>query len=116
MGTQEVPEANDAWSADFKGHVNTGAGLSCAPLTGADAASRFLRGCQALGSTRVHEAKPVFTRLFNAGGLPTRLRTDHGVPCAPNTHARLSKRSAWWGRLGLLPEYIEPGPPQQHGC
>jgi putative transposase len=81
----------------------------------ADGYSRFLLGCQALSSTRVVEAKPVFTRLFKAFGLPTRIRTDNGVPFATATLGRLSQRSAWWVRLGIFPEFIEPGKPQQHG-
>jgi putative transposase len=28
---------------------------------------------------------------------------------------RLSKLSAWWVRLGILPEFIEPGQPAQNG-
>ena len=44
-----------------------------------------------------------------------RIRTDNGVPFATNTLARLSRLSAWWVRLGVLPEFIEPGKPQQNG-
>ena len=50
-----------------------------------------------------------------ARGLPQRIRTDNGVPFATNTLARLSSLSAWWVRLGILPELIEPGKPQQNG-
>lgn len=57
----------------------------------------------------------VFTRLFQEFGLPKRIRTDNGVPFATNTLARLSSLSAWWVRLGVLPELIEPGKPQQNG-
>jgi putative transposase len=53
--------------------------------------------------------------VFKAFGLPQRIRTDHGVPFATNTLARLSPWSAWWVRLGILPELIEPGTPPQHG-
>jgi len=106
---------NEVWSADFKGQFRTGDGLYCYPLTVTDNYSRFLLGCQALTSTAVHEAKPVFTRLFKEFGLPRRIRTDNGVPFATNTLARLSLLSAWWVRLGILPELIEPGKPQQNG-
>jgi hypothetical protein len=81
----------------------------------ADGYSRLLLGCQALSSTRVQEAKPVFTRLFKEVGLPKRLRTDNGVPFATKTLARLSQLSAWWVRLGILPEFSEPGKPQRNG-
>jgi putative transposase len=63
----------------------------------------------------VQEAKPIFTRVCKACGWPQRLRTDHGVPFATTTLARLSQWSAWWVRLGILPERIAPGTPPQHG-
>jgi putative transposase len=113
--TSQILAPNDVWSADFKGHFKTGDGLYCYPLTVADGYSRFLLGCQALSSTRVQEAKPVFTRLFKEFGLPKRIRTDNGVPFATTTLARLSQLSAWWVRLGILPAFIEPGKPQQNG-
>jgi transposase InsO family protein len=113
--TSQILAPNDIWSADFKGHFKTGDGRYCYPLTVADGYSRFLLGCQALASTRVQEAKPVFTRLFKEFGLPRRIRTDNGGPFATNTLARLSQLSAWWVRLGILPEFIEPGKPQQNG-
>jgi putative transposase len=77
--------------------------------------SRYLLGREALTSTAVDEAKPIFTRLFREYGLPTRIRSDNGVPFATNTLARLSRLSAWWVRLGILPELIEPGHPEQNG-
>jgi putative transposase len=106
---------NEVWSADCQGHFNTGAGRSGAPLTVADGYRRLLLGCHALSSTRVAAATPVFTRLCQAFGVPTRLRPDHGLPFATHTLGRLSQRSAWWVRLGLLPAVIEPGQPQQNG-
>ncbi len=113
--TGSILAPNDLWSADFKGQFKTGNGRYCYPLTVADGFSRYLLGCQGLNSTAVDEAKPVFTRLFKEYGLPMRIRTDNGVPFATNTLARLSRLSAWWVRLGILPEFIEPGKPQQNG-
>jgi putative transposase len=106
---------NHCWCADFKGQFKTADGVYCYPLTVTDGHSRFLLGCQALSSTKINEAKPIFTRIFKEYGLPTRIRTDNGVPFATNTLARLSQLSAWWVRLGVLPELIEPGKPQQNG-
>ncbi len=37
------------------------------------------------------------------------------MPFSTNTLPRLSQLSAWWVRLGILPELIEPGQPQQNG-
>jgi hypothetical protein len=84
---------NEVWSADFKGHFKTGDGRYCYPLTITDNNSRFLLGCEALSSTRVQEAKHVFTHVFKEFGLPQRIRTDNGVPFATNTLARLSQLS-----------------------
>jgi putative transposase len=111
----QILAPNDVWSADFKGQFKTGDGHYCYPLTISDGYSRFLLGCQALRSTSVADAKPVFVRLFKEFGLPRRIRTDNGVPFATNTLGRLSQLSAWWVRLGILPEFIEPGQPQQNG-
>jgi len=113
--TSQILAPNDVWSADYKGEFRTGNGIYCYPLTVTDGYSRYLLGCQGLNSTAVAEAKPVFTRLFKEYGLPRRIRTDNGVPFATNTLARLSRLSAWWVRLGILPELIEPGKPQQNG-
>lgn len=113
--TSLILAPNDVWSADYKGQFRTGDGQYCYPLTVADGFSRYLLGCQALGSTAVAEAKPIFTRLFKEYGLPTRIRTDNGVPFATPTLGRLSRLSAWWVRLGILPEFIEPGHPAQNG-
>jgi putative transposase len=113
--TSQSLAPNDVWSADYKGQFRTGDGHYCYPLTVADGFSRYLLGCQGLASTAVAEAKPIFTRLFKEYGLPKRIRTDNGVPFATNTLARLSTLSAWWVRLGILPELIEPGRPAQNG-
>ena len=106
---------NDVWSADFKGQFKTRDGQYCFPLTVTDNYSRYLLACQSVGSTAVACSKPVFTRLFKEYGLPARIRTDNGVPFATSTLGRLSKLSAWWVRLGVMPELIEPGKPQQNG-
>lgn len=97
--SSQILAPNEMWSADFKGQFKTGDGLYCYPLTVADGFSRFLLGCQALPSTSVAEAKPVFTRLFKEFGLPKRIRSDNGVPFATNTLARLSQLLSLVGAL-----------------
>jgi putative transposase len=61
---------NEVWSADGTAPFKTGDGRSCYPLTSTEGDCRFLLGCEALSSTRVQEAKPVFTRVFKEVGLP----------------------------------------------
>ncbi len=113
--TSIITAPNQIWSADFKGHFKTRDGQYCYPLTVTDNFSRYLLGCQALLSTSCADAKPVFRRLFQEFGLPERLRSDNGVPFATVSLARLSTLSAWFIRLGIIPELIEPGKPQQNG-
>ena len=113
--TSQIVAPNDVWSADDKGQFLTGDGYYGYPLTVADGFSRYLLGCQALGSTAERGAKPVFTRLFQEDGRPARMRTDNGVPFATTTLGRWSRLSAWWVRLGIVPEFIEPGDPEQNG-
>lgn len=108
-------QPNELWSADFKGQFKMGNGRWCYPLTVMDHASRYLLGCEGLNGTRFIETRAVFERLFREYGLPERMRTDNGVPFATTAVAGLSKLSIWWIRLGILPERIEPGKPQQNG-
>jgi transposase InsO family protein len=103
------------WSADFKGQFVTGDRCWCYPLTVMDHSSRYLLGCRALPGTRAVETRTVFERLFRRYGLPERLRTDNGVPFASLGSAGLARLSIWWIRLGIVPERIKPGHPQQNG-
>ena len=113
--TTRLAAPNEGWRADGHGQVQTGDGLYGDPWTVADGDRRVRLGGPALAATRVAEAQPVFPRRVNACGVPQRIRTDHGVPLATHTLGRLSHLSAWWVRLGIGPELIAPGTPQQHG-
>lgn len=106
---------NAVWTADFKGQFKTGDGQYCYPLTIGDGYSRLLLSCRALTSTTVEESRPVFVRAFQEYGLPTRIRSDNGVPFATQALGRLSALSVWWIRLGVLPDLTEPASPQQNG-
>jgi putative transposase len=108
-------EPNTVWTADFKGAYRV-AGKYCHPLTIADAHSRYLLKLQPLDGERLALVQPVFERVFREYGLPWRIRTDNGPPFA-SLHAAggLSRLSVWWVRLGILPERIEPGHPEQNG-
>jgi len=108
---------NDVWTTDFKGEFRLGSGAYCYPLTVLDAHSRFLLACRGLASTASGPAQRVFTRLFHTYGLPRVIRSDNGVPFAcPLALSRLSPLAVWWIRLGIRPERIAPGAPQQNGA
>lgn len=110
-----IQTPNALWSADFKGQFLTGDQRWCYPLTVMDHSSRYLLDCRALPGTRGAQTRASFERLFRHYGLPERLRTDNGVPFASTGTAGLSRLSIWWIRLGIVPERIEPGRPQQNG-
>ena len=113
--TAPMDAPNATWTADFKGQFRTQDGLYCYPLTVCDGYSRYLLACRGLPSVETAGARPVFERLFREHGLPTRIRSDNGVPFATSALGRLSALSAWWIKLGITPELTEPSSPQQNG-
>ena len=115
-GLTVATAANDVWSTDFKGQFRLTDGELCYPLTAQDTFSRFMIGTTALSSTASLPVEIAFTRHFKEYGLPKVIRSDNGVPFAsPSAIGRLSKLSVWWIRLGIRPERIDPGEPQQNG-
>jgi putative transposase len=106
---------NTLWTADFKGQFRTKDGIYCYPLTVVDSYSRYLLLCQCLKGPRLKPTKEFFTKVFNKYGLPERIRTDNGVPFASTAAGGLTQLSIWWIRLGIIPERITPGKPQQNG-
>jgi putative transposase len=109
-------EPNDVWCADFKGQFQTGDGRWCYPLTVMDAASRYLLACVAFHAPTLENVRAIFVELFRKYGLPKAIRSDNGEPFASvSAAAGLTQLSAWWARLGIALERIDPGKPQQNG-
>lgn len=110
---------NDVWTADYKGEFRLGAGPYpyCYPLTITDLHSRYVLAVTALPSTASELAAATFRRCFASYGLPRVIRTDNGVPFgAPMALGGLSALAVWWIRLGIRPERIARGVPQQNGA
>lgn len=106
---------NKVWSADFKGQFKTGDGKYCYPLTITDSNSRYLLCCQGLSRPTLEQSRPWFERVFKEYGLPRAIKTDNGVPFASVGLGGLSRLSVWFLKLGIRPERIEPGHPEQNG-
>jgi len=106
---------NDVWSADYKGHFRMENGRYCYPLTISDNNTRYLLAAKALAGTRYNETRRSFEAAFNKYGLPLAIRTDNGIPFAGKTVGGLSRLSVWWIKLGIIPERIDKGEPQQNG-
>jgi transposase InsO family protein len=109
----DVP--NKVWSADFKGQFRMGDSTWCYPLTLSDNMSRYLLMCRGVGSPCYGDTQKWFEWAFRKYGLPAAIRTDNGIPFSGRGITGLSRLSVWWIRLGIRPERIECGKPQQNG-
>jgi transposase InsO family protein len=116
LGELTEPQyANHVWGVDHKGWVRLGDGSRVEPLTMTDGFSRYLTGLSAGEGTTQEEAKPAFERAFREFGLPEVIRSDNGPPFASTGASGLTGLSAWWIKLGIRHERIDPGHPQQNG-
>ena len=106
---------NEVWTTDFKGEFRTGDGAYCYPLTLRDGFSRFVLRCDGLLGRRGDATHRRFARAFAEYGLPDRIRSDNGGPFASPGLGGLSALSVWWIRLGIIPERIALGHPEQNG-
>lgn len=106
---------NQSWSADFKGDFALSGGQRCYPLTISDNFSRYLLQCRALARPSHAQVRPWFEWVFRECGLPEAIRTDNGPPFASLGLGGLSALSKWWIELGIRPERIRPGRPDQNG-
>jgi transposase InsO family protein len=110
-----ITAANEVWTTDFKGEFRTGDGRYCYPLTLRDGFSRFVLRCDGLLDRSTAATRRRFERAFAEYGLPDRIRSDNGGPFASPSVGGLSQLSVWWIRLGIVPERIAPGHPEQNG-
>lgn len=107
---------NHIWTVDFKGWFRTGNGERCEPLTVRDLFSRYGLVVRLLPTQHWRPVQGVFTRLFQAYGMPEIIRVDNGGPFASQGPAGLSRLSVWWTRLGIRVEFTRPACPQDNGA
>jgi len=111
----ECQAPNDIWSIDYKGQFYMKNGHVCYPLTTSDNFSRFILGCKALKGPRYVPTRHHLESIFREYGLPDVIRNDNGTPFAGRCLGGLSRLSIWFIQLGIVPERIEKGNPQQNG-
>jgi len=102
------------WVCYFKGQWRLGNGTWCYPLTVSDsysAACCVSRADQHARAPRAGVDGAAVPRARLAAGI----RTDNGSPFASVGLGGLSRLSVWWVRLGIWPERIAPGHPEQNG-
>jgi transposase InsO family protein len=113
---QEARQPNDVWTVDFKGWFRTGDGTRVEPLTVRDLASRYILKFCLMPRQNVEAARLAFTGIFREYGMPQVIRVDNGSPFGSTGALGLTRLSAWWVKLGIRVEFIEPGHPEQNGA
>jgi transposase InsO family protein len=108
-------QPNDLWCIDFKGNFVLGDRSTCYPLTLTDNVSRYLLKCEGMAQPRFEPVQRHLELAFREYGLPSRIRSDNGPPFASVAPGGLSALSVWWIKLGIRPERIKPGHPEQNG-
>lgn len=111
----DLNKSNDVWMADFKGWFLLGDNTKCEPLTITDGFSRFLIKCIHLNKKSCEYVWPIFAEAFLEYGLPNRIRTDNGPPFGCIGAGRLTDLSLKFIKCGVMPEWINPGHPEENG-
>jgi len=72
-------------------------------------------GCQALEGPRYIPTRRCLEFIFREYGLPLAIRSDNGTPFAGRSIGGLSRLMIWLILLGIIPERIRKGCPQENG-
>ncbi|EHJ46064.1 Integrase catalytic region [Solidesulfovibrio carbinoliphilus subsp. oakridgensis] len=113
---RQPKQANDVWSADYKGWFRLEDRSICHPLTISDIFSRYVLGCYVFPTQTLERTKEAMRRVFMRYGLPRAIRVDNGTPFGSTGIAGLTGLSVWWLQLGIVVDFIAPGKPEQNGC
>ena len=111
----DLHHCNDTWAVDLKGWFFTQDGKKCEPLTMTDCFTRYLIRCTHMNKHRMQDVWPIFDEAFREYGLPHRIRSDNGPPFGSRGVGRLSRLSVSLIKAGVIPEWIDPGHPEQNG-
>jgi len=106
---------NELWCTDFKGHFQLGDGCRCHPFTLTDGYSRYLLRCRGLPDEKGDGVRRELEQAFGEFGMPDRLRSDNGAPFGAQAPGGLSRNAIWLIQLGITPEFITPGHPEENG-
>jgi putative transposase len=111
----DLINCNDTWAMDLKGWFLTANGRKCEPFTVTDCHSRYLIHCMHLHRHTADHIWPVFEKAFYEYGLPNRVRSDNGPPFGSTGVGRLTSLSVKLIKAGVIPEWINPGHPEENG-
>ena len=110
-------EPNRVWCGDFKGWSRTQKGERIDPLTISDACTRYLLRCQAVEKMDTVRVQAIFEACASRGVLTAAAGDPHRQRwcLASRAIAGLSRLALWWMKLGIVPERIQAGHPEQNG-
>jgi hypothetical protein len=80
-----------------------------------DSFSRYLIKCAHLKSKSAQDVWEVMKEAFQEYGLPNRMRTDNGPPFGSTGIGRFTLLSINLLKAGVMPEWINPGCPEENG-
>jgi len=107
---------NHVWTVDFKGWWRTKDARKVYPLTIRDEFSKYILAISLTHSPSLNAVKTAFEKVFLQFGLPEYIRSDNGSPFSFSQGlCGLSRLSAWWLKLGIVPNFIPPASPQYNG-
>lgn len=110
-----MPNANDMWQSDYKGHFPLLNGDECHPLNIIDDHSRYCLCSEAMVNETFESFQPVLIRLFVAYGMPKYFLCDNGNPWGSGRRAGYSRNDVWLMQLGILPLHGRLHHPQTQG-
>jgi len=116
--SQELTPAlacNDVWQIDFKGWFRTLDGKKCHNLNLIDSYSRYLLCSRGFHNTKGEGVKASLEDAFKRYGMPKVICSDNGTPFACAGFGGITQLSLWLISLGISPERIKLGKPQENG-
>lgn len=111
----ELPEPNQLWQMDFKGHVALSRGGRCHPLTVVDDHSRYNLCLAACADEQRNTVQNRLELTFRRYGLPEAFFVDNGSPWGDSSGQRWTKFGVWLLKLGVAVLHSRPYHPQSRG-
>jgi transposase InsO family protein len=111
----EMPEPNQLWQMDFKGHMPLSGGGRCHPLTVVDDHSRYNLCLAACANEQRSTVQNRLELTFHRYGLPDAFFVDNGNPWGDSSGQRWTKLAVWLLKLGISVLHSRPYHPQSRG-
>jgi transposase InsO family protein len=111
----EMPEPNQLWQMDFKGHVPLAGGGRCHPLTVVDDHSRYNLCLAACADEQRNTVQSRLELTFRRYGLPEAFFVDNGTPWGDSSGQRWTRFGVWLLKLGVAVLHSRPYHPQSRG-